>query len=143
VAKARDEDTPESTTTYVVEDIWLNAMAKLPNTRALAALLRTHELPMPPGIRNLLAELLSPGSPDISGGRLVYKPTKGIELAIEEWLPPVADYYAEAERQRQTGKSDASQNAAARVGRRNKRSDRTVYRKLRAWRSLVARLREH
>jgi hypothetical protein len=43
---------------YELEDVWLNAIAKLPDTKPLAELLRDFSTPIPPGVRDLLAELL-------------------------------------------------------------------------------------
>jgi hypothetical protein len=143
MAKAGENHIPESAAApmYELEDAWLNAFAMLPDVKPLADLLRDYSTPMPRGARDQLAELLNPGNPDICGGRLTYTPTDGIRRAIEKWLPSVVDYHAEADQRKRAGKGDASQNAAKSVGKRNKRSDRTVYRKLRAWRKLVARLR--
>jgi hypothetical protein len=126
---------------FSLENIWLNAFARLPDAKPLADLLRDYSTPMPPGIRDQLAEMLNPGDPDIVGGRLVFTPTDGIGRAVEEWLPLVIGYRAEADRRKRAGRGDASQNAAKFVGKQSKTSDRTVYRKLQAWRALVARLR--
>jgi hypothetical protein len=143
----KDKDTPESPA-YAVEDIWLNAIAKFPDTRALADLLRTYSMPMPPGIRDLLAELLNPGDPDICGGRLVYKPTDAIRRIVgsekegdEGLLSLVYRYHDEVGRRRRAGKKDPSQGAAEAVGEKSGQSDRNVYRKVRFWRDFVARLR--
>jgi hypothetical protein len=134
---------PESATAapmYELEDVWLNAFAQLPDAKPLAALLRDYSTSMPPGARDLLAELLNPGDPDIGGGRLTYTPGDGIGRAIDELLPYVDRYYTEFRRLKKVGESDPSQQAAEFVGKKYKRRDRTVYRKLRAWRALVGRL---
>jgi hypothetical protein len=107
-----------------------------------ADLLRDYSTPIPPGIRDLLAELLNPGDPDICGGRLMYEPTDGLKRAVDEWLPLTVAYHTEVDRRKKAGKKDPSQEAAKTVGRKKiKQSDRTVYRKVKAWRKLVARLR--
>jgi hypothetical protein len=149
MAKAESKDTPESTL-YAIEDVWLKAINELPDTKPLADLLRTYSVPMPPGARDFLAELLSPGDPDIYGGRLVYKPTgtfrqiAGKERLIGQdngLLSLVKDYYDEVERRKRAGEKDPSQGAAAAIGEKTGQDGRTVYRKVKAWRALVARLR--
>jgi hypothetical protein len=147
VAKAEGKDAPESTL-YAIEDIWLNAIAKFPDTKPLADLLRTYSTPMPPGVRDLLAEYLNPGKPDICGGRLMYEPTDGIRRVVGSevdddggLLSLVADYHDEVERRKAAGEPGPSQEAAITVGEKSGQSDRTVYRRLQEWRALVARLR--
>ena len=56
---------------------WINAINKPPDAKRLVELLRSGA-PMSLGIRDLLAELLDPGEPDIMGGKLVYQKTSNI-----------------------------------------------------------------
>lgn len=118
-----------------VDLIWLNAITKLPNAKPLVELLRG-DLPVPLGIRDLLAELLDPDVPDIMGGKLIYKKTSGIERAISE-LRAVFDYY------KLRDKGELSQEAAVRAGEIHRITDRTVYNYIRSdyLRRLGARLR--
>jgi hypothetical protein len=53
-------------------DIWLNAMAAFPDVKPLVDLLRS-DVPMPQGIRDLVAEMLAPGDPPIEAFRLECK----------------------------------------------------------------------
>ena len=63
---------------YALEDIWINAFAALTQSpsdpKPLAKLLRS-DTPMPPGARDTLAELLSPGNPEYLMCRLVLEST--------------------------------------------------------------------
>jgi len=118
---------------HELEDIWLNAITKLPDAKPLADLFRS-ATPMPPGARDMMAELLSPGHPDICGGRLAYEQTTGLATATDKWLPIIAKYHE------QVGKGESSQDAAAKVGEKHKKADRTVYRYINHWKQLVARL---
>jgi hypothetical protein len=119
---------------YDLEDTWLNAISKLPDGEPLASLLRS-ATPMPPGVRDLLAELLNHGDPDICGGRLVYKPTGGIRKATDEWLPVAVEYHERVDQ------GASSETVAEDVAVKQNVSDRTVFRYVRAWKELVARLR--
>lgn len=130
---------------YELEDVWINALAKLPNAKPLAELLRS-ETPMPPGARDLLAEYLHPEKPEIAGGRLVYEKRLGAlekvlslrgrprsysppdKLRYRGWLAVASDYYRL--------KKDA--DAVARLHNMDRR---TVFRYLEAWKNFVARLR--
>jgi hypothetical protein len=140
MAEAENKDTSEST---LIEDVWLKAFNELPDTKPLADLLRTYSVPMPPGARDFLAELLSPGDPNIYGGRLVYKPTDTFRQVAGDngLLSLVKDYYDEVERRKRAGEKDPSQGAAATIGEKTGQDGRTVYRKVKALRALVARLR--
>jgi hypothetical protein len=106
----------------------------------LVDLLRDYSKPMPPGARDLLAELLDPGKLDICGGRLVYEATSGLRREVDEMLPFVVSYRAEVRLREGAAMPSPSQQAARAAGKKYRRSDRTVYRKLQAWRQLVARL---
>ena len=58
----------------MIDDEWSNAIAALiastePDTKLLAMWLRS-EKPIPPGIRDALAELLNPGEPPLYNVRL-------------------------------------------------------------------------
>jgi hypothetical protein len=152
MAKAENKDTPEAAAAYAVEDIWLNAIAQLPDTtKPLADLLRTYSTPMPPSVRDLLAEYLNPGDPDICGGRLVYEPTDAIQRVVGSevnggagLLSLLVDYHYEVERRKLFGEKKPSEKAAAYVGKKHKQgSARNVYRRLLAWKKIVARLRGH
>jgi hypothetical protein len=139
MAKATEEHTSESAP-YEIEDLWLNAVARFPDTRPLADLLRTYSTPMPPGVRDLLAELLNPGKPDICGFQLVCRPTGGIDEAIEA-LKLAHSYHVETERLKKAGGRDPSQAAAETIGAENEMSDRSVYRRVRLLREITLRLR--
>jgi hypothetical protein len=138
VAKAEDKATPESTAMYAVEDVWLNAFAQLPaDTKPLADLLCDPAVPMPLGIRVLFADHLNPNNPV---GQLVYTPVEGFESAIHKCLPTVYDYGEELNRQKLVREKNPSQRAAAIVGEETGQSDRSVYRRLREWRTFIAKL---
>lgn len=149
MAKAKDEDTPKSAAMFTVEDIWINAIARFPDTKPLANLLRAYSTPMPDGIRDSLAELLSPGDPDICGGRLVYEPNQtfrlltGSEVDGDAGLLSLAeDFHVDVDRRKWRGEKDPSKKAAASVGKKTGRGKwRTVYRKLEILRAIAARLR--
>jgi hypothetical protein len=142
VAKAENrisESKPEASELDIAlfEDLWLNAFACLPaDTKPLSDLLRNPAVPMPLEIRVLLADHLNPGNPV---GQLVSTPAKGFERAINELLPIAHDYSVELAKRRQAGQKDSSQLAAAIVGKKLKRSDRTVYRRWLEWRAFVAK----
>ena len=55
------------------DDIWLNAIAAFPDVKPLIDLLRS-DLPMTPGARDLIAEMLMPGNPPIDKFQLECKP---------------------------------------------------------------------
>ena len=60
-------------------DLWINAVLALAactpkNPKPLAAMLRG-DTPIPPGIRDALAELIDPGKPEYLGCKLVLKET--------------------------------------------------------------------
>jgi hypothetical protein len=120
--------------------IWLNAITKLPDAKPLVELLRG-DLPMPLGIRDILAELLDPGEPDIMGGKLIFKKTSGIERVIgrvvargeadelgttvkvvDSELLAVFEYY------KLIAEKQSSQLAAFHAGELHGVVDRTIYR---------------
>jgi TPR repeat protein len=63
------------------EDIWLNAIAAFPDVKPLVDLLRSN-LHMPPGARDLLAEMLMPGDPPIEKFQLECKPNPDFETVL-------------------------------------------------------------
>jgi len=121
-----------------LEDTWLNAIASLPDGKPLADLLRTYSTPIPPEVRDQLAELLNPGDPDIGIGRLVYRPPDGIEVL--KGLRLNRSYRAEIDRLKKAGERDASQAAAESVGAKTGMSGRTVHRKIKRLREFFTRL---
>jgi hypothetical protein len=138
------------------EDEWLSAIIKFSvsadpdGPKLLAALFRDLSRPIPDGIRDLLAEMLNPGDPDIAGGRLVFEPGDKTfrQIAGDEQgddaglLSLVADYVNEVDQRKRAGEKDASQQTAESVGEETNQSASSVYRRLRIWRRIVARLRE-
>jgi hypothetical protein len=128
---------------------WLNAITKLPDPKPLVELLRSGT-PMPPSICDLLAELLDPNTPDIMGGRLIYKPTFGIKRLVGEEqrdketreikvagsaLQAVFDYC------QLISEGESSQNAAAQAGEKHGIDARTIYNYRNYLQQLGARLR--
>jgi hypothetical protein len=139
VAKA----TKKYTSAARPEDPWINALAKLHDendAKPLVDPLRDYATPMPPGARDMIAELLLPGDPDIIGGRLIYKRTDGIKKSVE-WLSLADSYLTLAYQRKRAGKREPAQGAARIVGKKNQQSSETVFRKLRTLRKLAARLR--
>jgi hypothetical protein len=132
------------------EDEWLNAIARLPNTtKPLADLFRTST--PPDGVRDLLAELLDPGSPHICGGQLVFVPDDtfrqiaGSEGEGDEGLLSLAARYGtEVERRKQDRKErkHGDEGSATTVGAKIGVSGPTVYRRWRLWREIAARVRK-
>jgi hypothetical protein len=151
VAKAGNEDIPESTP-FAIEDIWLNAIARFPDTKPLADLLRS-STPMTPAVRDLLAEYLNPGDPDICGGRLRYEPTDAIRRLVGSEkdgdkdgdvgvLALAKGYYAEVRWRERLGGENPAKAAAEAVGKRTGYGGwRTVYRRLEELRAVGRRLR--
>jgi hypothetical protein len=129
---------------------WINAINKLPDAKRLVELLRSGA-PMSLGIRDLLAELLDPGEPDIMGGKLVYQKTSNIfekivgrtvqnkktgEITVKySKLQVIADYCE------LMGKGESSQEAAKQAGAIHGITDKTVYNYLAYLRRVGARLR--
>jgi hypothetical protein len=149
MAKAENKDTPESMAEYAVEDIWLNAIAALPDGKPLADLFRAST--PPDGVRDLLAELLDPGSPNICGGQLVFVPddtfrqVAGSEGEGDEGLLSLAVRYGtEVGRRKQDRKErkHGDEGSATTVGAKIGVSGPTVYRRLRLWREIAARVRK-
>lgn len=65
------------------DDEWINAVLALicnrpESPKPLAAMLRG-DTPIPPGIRDTLAELIDPGEPEYLGCKLVFKETGATE----------------------------------------------------------------
>ena len=144
MAKAENKDTPE--TEEYAEDIWLDAIAKFPDTKPLAGLLRS-SAPMPPAVRDLLAEYLDPSGPDLY--RLVYEPT-GIRQIVGSqadgdagMLSLVHDYSKEVRRRRWRGEKSPSRKTDESVGKRTDQSGRSVSRNRQAWKEIAAALRRH
>jgi hypothetical protein len=79
------------------DDQWQNAILALianttPDPKPLARLLRS-PAPIPEGIRDALAELLSPGKPEYLHCRLVLeKDNKAFEKDIKFKLPSIAEF---------------------------------------------------
>lgn len=131
---------------------WINALTQLPDLKPFVELLRSGR-PMPWQICDLLAELLNPGDPDIMGGRLIYKPTRGIEKLVGKTeidrkteeikkevggeLQAVFDYHELIK------SGESSQDAAAGAGEKAGIDARTVYRYVKGKRlaAIGARLR--
>jgi len=103
-----------------ISDIWINAFGALPDVEPLVRLLRS-DVPMTPGARDLLAELLSPSDPPISDFELVPKRIKKFDTILEQ-LEKVAPYAQE----REAGQS--AQAAAAEAGEAAEVTDRTIFR---------------
>jgi hypothetical protein len=78
-----------------IDDLWINALAALPDVQPLVRLLRS-DTPMPPGARDLLAELLSPADPPISDFELIPKRIKKFDTMLDQ-LEKVAPYAQERE----------------------------------------------
>jgi hypothetical protein len=124
---------------FMLEDVWLNAIAEFPDTKPLADLFRTHSTPIPPDTRDFLADLLNPGDPDIYGFRLACEPTGGIDQAVK--LMELAHSYDTAvEWLKETGAPDPSQVAAELVGQENAMSGRTAYRRVERWREMARKI---
>jgi hypothetical protein len=116
-----------------IDDIWINAFGALPDVQPLVRLLRS-DTPMPPGARDLLAELLSPGDPPISDFELVPKRNKKFDTILDQ-LEKVAPYAQE----REAGKS--AQAAAIEAGEAAGVDERTIFRYHEKLRRLGERLR--
>jgi hypothetical protein len=116
-----------------IDDIWINAFGALPDVQPLVRLLRS-DTQMPPGARDLLAELLSPGDPPITDFELVPRRNKKFDTLLDQ-LERVAPYANE----REAGKS--AQAAAVVAGEAAGVEDRTIFRYRENLRRLGERLR--
>jgi hypothetical protein len=103
-----------------INDTWINAFGALPDVQPLVRLLRS-DMPVTPGARDLLAELLSPGDPPITDFELVPRRNKKFDAMLEQ-LEKVARYAEE----REAGKS--AQAAAVEAGKAAGVEDRTIFR---------------
>jgi hypothetical protein len=116
-----------------IDDLWINAFAALPDVQPLVHLLRS-DTPMPPGARDLLAELFSPGDPPISDFELVPKRIKKFDTMLDQ-LEIMATYA----QKREAGQS--AQDAAIEAGEAHGVEDRTIFRYREKLGSLGERLR--
>lgn len=66
------------------DDVWLNAIAAFPDVGPFVKLLRS-DVPMPPGARDLLAEMLAPGKPPIDGWQLQPVPNPDWDKTLEKF----------------------------------------------------------
>lgn len=102
-------------------DPWIKAINAFPNVRPLAELLRNPDVPIEQHIRDLLAEMISPGSPPLSTHALELKPNKKFKKAIGQFLAA-----GEYEKKRKEGKS--SDAATEEAGAKMNVGSRSVYR---------------
>jgi hypothetical protein len=116
-----------------IDNVWINAFGALPDVDPLVRLLRS-DVPITPGARDLLAELLSPGNPPISDFELVPKRIKKFDTMLEQ-LEKVTPYAQE----REAGQS--AQAAAVEAGEAAGVDERTIFRYRENLRRLGKRLR--
>jgi hypothetical protein len=143
---------------YELEDVWMSAIGHFPDTKLLADLLRS-PTPLPPNVRDLLAEYLDPEKPEIAGGRLVYEERLGelekvlslkglprqLRLAIAK--REVSEFLIDPDDLRYRGwlavaidyyRLEKDADAVARLHNMNRR---TVFRYVKTWERFAARLR--
>jgi hypothetical protein len=106
---------------HEIDDLWLNAFAAFPDVRPLVRLLRCPSVPMPPGARDTLAELLSPVDPPIDSFVLELKPN----AKFGKMFPEIDAVYSYANA-RDAGES--SENAAAKAGEQHLVVARQIHR---------------
>jgi hypothetical protein len=97
---------------FAIHDVWLAAVNALPDTRPVAALLRS-DTPLPAGARHLLAELFHPGDPPITDYRLHPALNPEFARAIRKFSATVT--YRQA-RANGTTKGQAAEDAAKGAG---------------------------
>ena len=125
------------------EEEWAPAMLaattrSTPDLRPLAQMLRA-DRPIPPGVRDWLAELCDPGKPDYLGARFQVVATQTIHKQGEAIRHrEVAVEFARARRSGET-----AEVAAERIGEAYGMDARTVQRHASTWRKLMERLRGH
>jgi hypothetical protein len=117
------------TSHFSTEDQWLNALSALISSmpsdpEPLARLLRS-PAPIPPGIRDAIAELLSPGKPEYLHCRLVFESNdKALRDDIERKLPSI-DKYGQLR-----GEGLSAEEAARSAGGKTTAGERTMFRRL-------------
>jgi hypothetical protein len=116
-----------------IDDLWINALGALPDVQPLVRLLRS-DTPMPPGARDLLAELFCPGDPPISDFELVPMRNKKFDTMLDQL--EIVGTYAQ---KREAGRS--AQDAAIEAGKAHGVEDRTIFRYREKLRRLGERLR--
>lgn len=116
-----------------IDDIWLNALGALPDVQPVVRLLRS-DAPITPGVRDILAELLSPGDPPISDFELVPQRIKKFDKMLDQ-LEKLAPYAQE----REAGQS--AQAAAIEAGEATGVDERTIFRYRENLRRFSERLR--